>query len=144
MTIDELLSRLERVRKTGSGWTARCPSHEDTTASLSIREGDDGRILVNCFAGCMPAEVVAALGLTMRDLFADTRTTPRDTRATVQRSPANPYSSTDSGVAGQDDADGEAGVAVLHRCNRIRRGCVRARSRRIPRRRVSRSSSFAG
>lgn len=64
-----LLSRLERVRKSGRGYTARCPAHEDRTASLSIAEGRDGRALVKCFAGCEVLAVVHALGLEVADLF---------------------------------------------------------------------------
>ena len=100
---------------------ARCPAHEDRHASLSIGEGHGGRILLKCFAGCTPREVVAALGLTMSDLFADTRTTPRDTRATTQQSPADPHSSADSGVAGQN---GEAGVAPLQSNQEGLRACT--------------------
>jgi hypothetical protein len=50
--IIELLNRLHGVRKAGNGFTARCPAHEDAHTSLSIREGGDGRVLVQCFAGC--------------------------------------------------------------------------------------------
>ena len=99
MTVEEFLGRLERVKRAGDGWVARCPSHEDRLASLSIGEGDDRRILVRCHAGCRPEEIVAALGLELRDLFADTRTTPGDSPATLQHRSANPHSSTDSGVA---------------------------------------------
>ena len=58
----------------------------------------------------------------MADLFADTRTTPRDTRATVQRSPANPHSSADSGVAGR--ATAEVGVAPLQPDQEGLRACT--------------------
>lgn len=64
------LSRLERVRKAGDGWSARCPAHEDRTASLSIAVGHDDRILAHCFAGCAIADVLGAIGLTVNDLFA--------------------------------------------------------------------------
>jgi hypothetical protein len=84
--VAELLGRLDRVKPCGSGWMARCPAHQDRHASLSIAEGDEGRILVKCFAGCPPREVVAALGLTMSDLFADTRTAPL-TRVQHRNSP---------------------------------------------------------
>lgn len=67
--IDALLARLERVHRSGRGWTARCPAHEDRTASLSVSEGADGRVLLHCFAGCGAGDVVAALGLTLADLF---------------------------------------------------------------------------
>ena len=48
-------------RKSGSGWTARCPAHDDRTPSLSINEGDDGKALVHCHAGCDQEQVIAAL-----------------------------------------------------------------------------------
>lgn len=70
MTVHELLARLERVSKTSTGWMARCPAHEDTKPSLSIASGDDGRILLQCFAGCEVGGIVEALGLEVRDLFA--------------------------------------------------------------------------
>jgi hypothetical protein len=68
--VDVVLSRLERVRRSGGGWEARCPAHEDRSPSLSVRVGDDGRVLVYCHAGCRTEDVVAAIGLSRRDLFA--------------------------------------------------------------------------
>lgn len=68
--IEVVLERLERVRRSGGGWVARCPVHEDRSPSLSVREGADGRVLVYCHAGCATEDVVAAIGLTVRDLFA--------------------------------------------------------------------------
>lgn len=67
---DHLLSRLDGVRRTGDGrWIARCPAHDDSSPSLSVRELDDGRILVHCFTGCATADVVAAVRLSLADLF---------------------------------------------------------------------------
>jgi hypothetical protein len=67
---DTLLSRLEGVRLTGPGrWLARCPAHEDRSPSLSIRELDDGRVLLHDFGGCAVDDVVAALGLQLGSLF---------------------------------------------------------------------------
>ena len=68
ITVESLLSRLQGVRKNGGGWQARCPSHEDTRASLSISEGDDHRILLHCHAGCPTKAVVEKLGVQMHDL----------------------------------------------------------------------------
>jgi len=48
-------------QKAGGGWLARCPAHDDRKPSLSIREGDDGKVLVHCHAGCDQSEVIAAL-----------------------------------------------------------------------------------
>jgi putative DNA primase/helicase len=71
MTTAEILSRLEHVRKTADGCMARCPGHSDTTPSLSVSTGDDGRTLIHCQAGCQTESVCAALGITLADLFAD-------------------------------------------------------------------------
>ena len=65
-----VLERLPDAKQAAGGWQARCPAHDDGTASLSINEGADGRALVHCHAGCTADAVVAALGLTMRDLMA--------------------------------------------------------------------------
>jgi hypothetical protein len=65
----QFLSRLDRVRKCGAGYIARCPAHEDKTASLSVTAGDDGRVLLHCFSGCPALEVIAAVRLTVADLF---------------------------------------------------------------------------
>ena len=70
--INALLERLDRVRETGPGrWLARCPAHDDRHPSLSIRETEDGTILIKCWAGCSAADVVSAVGLEPRDLFPD-------------------------------------------------------------------------
>lgn len=69
---DALLSRLDGVRETGPRqWLARCPAHEDRSPSLSIREADDGTLLLHDFAGCGAAEIVGAVGLSLADLFPD-------------------------------------------------------------------------
>lgn len=80
--LDRVLERLDGARRSGSGWTARCPSHEDRHASLSVGEGDDGRVLVTCFAGCDAESIVAALGLDLRDLF-EPRPDPGDRAGSI-------------------------------------------------------------
>jgi len=74
--IDHLLKRLKNVRKIyltngnrSAEWSASCPAHDDTEPSLSISQGDDGRVLLHCHAGCPPEAVVEAMGLKMADLF---------------------------------------------------------------------------
>ena len=47
--------------RAGNCWMARCPAHDDSTPSLSIRETRDGKLLVHCHAGCEQAAVIAAL-----------------------------------------------------------------------------------
>jgi hypothetical protein len=67
--VENLRSKLKRVKTTAKGFTARCPAHDDQTPSLSVNEGDDGRALVKCHAGCTTEAVMAAVGLEMRDLM---------------------------------------------------------------------------
>jgi hypothetical protein len=75
--VDKVLATLERVRHKGGGkWDACCPAHDDRNPSLSIAEGDNGAVLLKCFAGCETAAVVAAMGLEMSDLFP-----PRDSHS---------------------------------------------------------------
>ena len=72
MGADVLLSRLDGVRRTGRDrWLARCPSHSDRRPSLSIRELNDGRLLIHDFGGCSVDEVLDALSLNFSDLFPD-------------------------------------------------------------------------
>jgi hypothetical protein len=67
-----LLSRLDRVKRTGDGrWIACCPAHDDRHPSLAIRELDDGRVLVYCHAECGIDEVLGAIGLDLSDLYPD-------------------------------------------------------------------------
>ena len=56
---------VDLVGALGGSWhgyvaTARCPAHTDRTPSLSIRQGDRG-ILVTCFAGCSPQDILREL-----------------------------------------------------------------------------------
>jgi hypothetical protein len=67
--VDEVLERLEGVKESGGSWIALCPARDDKAPSLSVAQGDDGRTLVKCFTGCEAPEIVAALGLGVRDLF---------------------------------------------------------------------------
>ncbi len=70
MDVNDLLSRLQRVRKTGADrWIACCPAHDDRSPSLTVRQVEDGRILVHCFSGCGAADVVESVGLSLGDLF---------------------------------------------------------------------------
>lgn len=69
--LDLLLPRLEGVKRQGERYVARCPAHDDKSPSLSLARGEDGRALVRCWAGCETRDVLAAVGLELRDLFPD-------------------------------------------------------------------------
>lgn len=58
-------------RRSGEGYRALCPAHDDDKPSLSITDAENGKLLVNCHAGCSPQEIVEAVGLSEQDLFND-------------------------------------------------------------------------
>jgi putative DNA primase/helicase len=60
LTAGEIAHALGGARN-GRGWLARCCCHEDKQPSLSLKDGDDGRLLVKCFAGCDARDILAEL-----------------------------------------------------------------------------------
>ena len=58
----ELIDLVRALRGHWSGWRAMClcPAHDDSSPSLSLRQGERG-ILVHCFAGCSPENVLREL-----------------------------------------------------------------------------------
>ena len=76
-----VLSLVPDAKPDGHGWRTRCPAHNgESSTSLSITQGDDGRVLLKCHGGCQFSTIVAKLGLKECDLFEPiepTRTTPR-------------------------------------------------------------------
>lgn len=71
MTVDVLLSRLDKVKPASNGkWYARCPAHDDKSPSLSIKDTGT-RTLIYCHAGCEASDILAAVGLGWRDLYRD-------------------------------------------------------------------------
>ena len=77
MSADKLLSRLLRVKRTGPGkWIASCPTREDKSPSLAIREMDDGRVLLHDFGGDDVEAILAAVGLSFTDLYPAQPGTP--------------------------------------------------------------------
>jgi hypothetical protein len=87
--VQRLLERLERVETRNGSYLALCPAHEDREPSLSVGEGDDGRALIKCFAGCTPQHITDALGLQMSDLFEHRNGSPAQRRKPTGQ-PAQP------------------------------------------------------
>ncbi|WP_395707959.1 toprim domain-containing protein [Reyranella sp.] len=56
-------------RKSGNGFLLKCIAHDDSSPSLSIADGDDGRLLVRCHAGCDALDILA--GFRRRGLLDD-------------------------------------------------------------------------
>jgi hypothetical protein len=54
-----LLPKLDRVKLSAGSWMARCPAHEDGTASLHISRGDKHPIVLKCHAGCDPVDILS-------------------------------------------------------------------------------------
>jgi hypothetical protein len=67
--VEKVLDQLEGVVASNGSWKALCPAHDDNEPSLSVSEGDDGRALLKCFAGCATSDIVTRIGLDMSDLF---------------------------------------------------------------------------
>ena len=67
--VELVLSKLSDAKRNGQGWMATCPAHKDSKPSLSIGEGDDGCVLLYCYARCSTKTIVRLLGLKMCDLF---------------------------------------------------------------------------
>src|SRR5437763_699797 len=85
MKLHDLLARLKRVRRSGDGYVALCPAHDDRHPSLSIAQGRD-RVLLYCFRDCGIEAICEALGIRVSDLFvsmgapSNTRWTDADRR----------------------------------------------------------------
>jgi 5S rRNA maturation endonuclease (ribonuclease M5) len=76
--LTEVLGRLEDVRAYHGYWMARCPAHDDTTPSLDIKLGTDQPVVLICRAGCDTADVLAKIGLSMRDISSQDGPDPLD------------------------------------------------------------------
>jgi putative DNA primase/helicase len=78
-----------RGRRNGNGWLVSCPcpnhgkGRGDRNPSLSIEDGDDGRLLLYCFAGCDFEKIIDELD--RRGLTDDERQEPRSVSVTPHR-----------------------------------------------------------
>ncbi len=59
-TFNEIVSALHGKRS-GNGYLACCPAHDDKNPSISLEEGSDGKILFHCHVGCSQDSVMSAL-----------------------------------------------------------------------------------
>ena len=73
MSAEDVVNRLEHCRQVSpDSWIARCPAHDDSSPSLSIKDVGGGRTLIHCHAGCGALEVLDALGLDWGALYPPT------------------------------------------------------------------------
>jgi putative DNA primase/helicase len=72
--VERVIAKLQDVKPAGAGkYMALCPVHDDKARSLSIKTGNDGNAVMYCHAQCTTSDIVAAIGLTMSDLFATSK-----------------------------------------------------------------------
>ena len=75
--LESFLSRVTSSKYTNGEYRCSCPgplhSRGDRNPSLSVKQCEDGSIVLYCFAGCSAYDVVSAVGLTMKDLYPQTR-----------------------------------------------------------------------
>lgn len=69
MELTDFLAKLENVKALPSGFSARCPAHDDRVASLMVNAGKNQPIVVHCHAGCAVESIVGAIGLSTGDLM---------------------------------------------------------------------------
>lgn len=58
---EEIASILGKRERSGKDWKCRCPAHEDKNPSLSLRDGDDGKLVAHCYAGCSWEQIAKEL-----------------------------------------------------------------------------------
>lgn len=62
MTASEIANSLmARPKRNRDGWLVSCVCHDDSHPSLSLRDGEAGKILIHCFRGCDPREILKTL-----------------------------------------------------------------------------------
>jgi len=97
-------------RRAGKHW--QCPAHEDASPSLSVAEGNDGMVLVHCFAGCTTQKVLWSLGLGVGLLFEPHPYPPEAVLARQAKPPIYPLMKARGG-SGTRRSRGQP-VEVLH------------------------------
>jgi hypothetical protein len=71
--LDSVVAKLKGVKRDGAGYKAPCVCHNETTASLDIRDGESA-VLIHCFGcGAGAEQVCPAIGMEVRDLFFNSR-----------------------------------------------------------------------
>lgn len=83
--VQRVLAKLPNASKAANGWVALCPAHEDRNPSLSIGEGDNGRALIKCHAGCTADSICAAIELRTSDLMPNEEQPPAPAKAKARR-----------------------------------------------------------
>ena len=72
MAIQHILDRLEGVKSTGSdSYRCKCPAGHKSPSQMTLKELPDGRVLIYCFAGHSPVEIMESIDMGLGDLFEE-------------------------------------------------------------------------
>ena len=92
---EDVLDKLEVASRNGEKAMSFCPAHDDrNNPSLSLK-AENGKLLLHCFAGCRPEDIVSKIGLGMKDLFSEGgggSSIPPNTPARLHAQSENPHS----------------------------------------------------
>ena len=109
---EDVLDKLEVATRNGERAMSFCPAHDDRNRpSLSLK-AQDGKLLLNCFAGCRPEDIVSEIGLQMKDLFSEGgggSSIPPNTPARLHAQSEKPHSN------GQNER-ASGGARLKHGC----------------------------
>ena len=99
--VTNVLRHIEGAKKIGDGkWLCFCPVHEKPSnghqRSLSVSQGDDGRVLVHCHAGCSHDDICTALGMGVGDLFGEARKSAAPAKRRARRTFETPEAAYDA------------------------------------------------
>jgi hypothetical protein len=68
---ENVLDRLQVASRNSEKAMCFCPAHDDRNSpSLSLK-AENGKLLLHCFGGCQPEDIVSEMGLEMKDLFSE-------------------------------------------------------------------------
>ena len=91
MNAEEFAGLCDKSKRTERGFTACCPAHDDRSPSLSIRDADDGKVLIHCHAGCSPGAITAAVGVGLDEMMPAVQFGPTAKRAYAKRKTRDRY-----------------------------------------------------
>lgn len=110
------LGHFSKRKSTPDGFLVSCPcpghgkGEGDRNPSLSVSEGDDGRVLLQCFAGCNAGAIVQAVGLELADLFPPKERPEPTARHRRETGPAPPEKRADKRRGVNGNTEGTAGT----------------------------------
>src|SRR5829696_5239855 len=68
---EDVLDKLEVASRYGEKALCFCPAHDDRNSPSLSLNAENGKLLLHCFAGCQPEDIVSEMGVEMKDLFSE-------------------------------------------------------------------------